>query len=329
MNSLGRRFRYWFSKIEPRYAAFLSRKKLGSIRKYVDFLEQESSKFSQYKNITLIFQTFNKSHVLVKVLEPFVNKGFKNIILFVDGCCDKTYERAKSLLTGSNHTIISVNNLHEVNNYNLALRICDTDYACLLQDDDIYPSDFSWLDVGLKILLKNQEIVVLGFNGGSDFVSISEPINDVSNLEFWQRDGMYGLGEVYKCKLAQTPFKIDNFEFGYCQTVNRAPQLLRVNYIKEIGGIDQAFRPYQNDDQDYCLKAWNKGYKVGLVKGANIRRNYGIGGMRLVNNVTPISRPKHFRKNLKILYERYSEEINSGSIQCQIDTLNQTESVTS
>lgn len=314
-------------KIGDKLAIFKSRQKIDSIRKYTNFLEQESSKFCNYEDITLIFQTFNKDHVLEKVLQPFLKNGCKNIILFVDGCCDQTYEKTKLLLTGSNHIIISVNNLHEVHNYNLALKICHTDYACLLQDDDIYADDLSWLNVGQKILLNNEKIKVLGFNGGEDFISLSEPINDISSLEWWKRDGMSGIGNIYKCKIAQTPCNIDQFKFGYCQTVNRAPQLLKVNFIEEIGGIDQAFRPYQHDDQDYCLKAWKKGYRVGLLKGVNVRRNYGLGGMRLVNNVTTTSRPEHFGKNLKILYERYSVEINSGSLQHQIDALNNEQDV--
>ena len=43
--------------------------------------------------------------------------------------------------------------------------------------------------------------------------------------------------------------------FDFVETVNRAPMFLRRAALKELGGIDLAFAPFQCDDVDICLKA--------------------------------------------------------------------------
>ena len=84
-------------------------------------LKKSDIKFDAYENLLCIFQTFNKSHLLNMVLTPFVGARFKNIMLCADGCIDESVAEAQALLTGKKHSIIVLNDLHEIHNYRFAL----------------------------------------------------------------------------------------------------------------------------------------------------------------------------------------------------------------
>ena len=111
--------------------------------------------FEAYPNLLCVFQTFNKSHLIRLVLNPFIKKGFKNIILFADGCIDNTLVKAASILKGKSHAVIAVNDVHEIRNYRFAMTseaAKNCEFALLMQDDDLYPVDFGWLDYGLDMM---------------------------------------------------------------------------------------------------------------------------------------------------------------------------------
>ncbi len=86
--------------------------------------------------------------------------------------------------------------------------------------------------------------------------------------------------------------------------------------------FDESFEPYQDDDSNYCLQLWSKGFRVGLVGGARIARDVGIGGMRLSNVLTINSRPPHTKRNHDFLNNRYSGFINSGELSLLVENAN-------
>jgi glycosyltransferase involved in cell wall biosynthesis len=283
--------------------------------------------FDAYPNILCVFQTFNKSHLIRLVLNPFIKRGFKNIILFADGCIDNTLTKAASILKGKNHLVISVNDVHEIRNYRFAItsesgKNCE--FALLMQDDDLYPIDFSWLDYGLEMMKRDPGLVVIGYAGGFDFTSMSSPSNTFQTDSYYHDGEETGILGSWTAKNMQVFSSGPNqFNFGYCQAVYRAPHLIRVMEFLECTKFDPLFEPFQDDDTNYCLELWSKGYRVGLVNGAVINRDIGIGGMRL-SNVSGIDRrPEHAARNYKYLFNRYGAMVNSGELGLMVKKANE------
>lgn len=272
-------------------------------------------KFDSYPNILCVFQTFNKSHLIRLVLRPFISKGFKNIILFADGCVDNSLAKAHSILKGKNHAVIAVNDLHEIKNYRFATtsewgKRCE--FALLMQDDDLYSNDFSWLDFGLEMMRRDPKLVVIGFNGGINYLEIANASNTFETDEFVMNSGLVGLTGNWYGQLLQG--SVQGLNFQYCQTVNRAPHLIRLSEFNQNSGFDDAFEPYHDDDVNYCFDLWQKGYRVGFIGGAPIARDIGTGGMRLSGSVGINKRPSHLKRNHELLFDRYGEFINSGEL---------------
>lgn len=280
--------------------------------------------FNAYPNVLCVFQTFNKSHLIRLVLSPFIKKQFKNIMLFADGCIDSTLVKAHSILKGKSHLVIAANDLHEIKNYRFALnsdmaKTCE--FALLMQDDDLYPIDFSWLDYGMELMRRDPKLIVVGFNKAVNYIQIRAATDTFEVDTFAMRDGLVGMPNSWFGQLVTTP--INNSPFQYCQTVTRAPHLIRISEFNEATGFDPSFEPYHDDDTNYCFELWAKGYRVGYVGGVPIARDIGVGGMRLSESLMINKRPIHLKRNHNTLFERYGDFINSGALAGLVDKANQ------
>jgi hypothetical protein len=289
-------------------------------------LKKSDIKFDAYENLLCIFQTFNKSHLLKMVLNPFVDARFKNIMLFADGCIDESVAEAQDLLTGKNHSIIVLNDLHEIHNYRFALTSewgKKSEFALLMQDDDLYPTDFRWLDYGLEMMKKDPKLVVIGYRSGFLYEKIcpASPTFETDPF-YWEGNKMGAPGGSRTELIEGADIGAFGLNFKYCDIVVRAPHLIRVAEFLEHTEFDPLFEPFQDDDSNYCLQLWSKGYRVGLVGGARIARDVGIGGMRLSNHMTLHSRPAHTKRNHNYLYERYGSFINSGELAVRVKQAN-------
>ena len=283
--------------------------------------------FEAYPNVLCVFQTFNKSHLIRLVLNPFIKKGFKKIILFSDGCVDNTLTKAASILKGKEHVVIAVNDVHEIRNYRFAITsesAKNCEFALLMQDDDLYPLDFGWLDYGIEMMKRDPKLVVIGYRGGYDFTSMSLPSNTFKTDIFYQSGEEIGIEGSWAAKKTNVISSGPNkFNFRYCQTVYRAPHLIRVKEFLDFTNFDPLFEPFQDDDTNYCLELWSKGYRIGLVAGAEINREVGISGMRLSNVFNLDKRPEHAARNYEYLYSRYGDMVNSGELGLMVKKANE------
>lgn len=274
--------------------------------------------FLNYPNILCVFQTFNKSHLLRLVLTPFLKAKFKNIILFADGCIDVSSKKASNLLVGKRHAVISVNDLHEIHNYRFAITSewgRQAEFALLMQDDDIYPDSFEWLDYGLEMMRRDRRLVVLGFNGGVNIQRISLASETFATDKFEINQGSYRFGSNLEGEFVRRPGLMSNrLDFNYGQIAIRAPQLIRIAEFLDNTSFDSGFEPYQDDDANFCLELWSKGWKVGFVHGLNAFRGVGMSGMKLGMELRNGIRPAHMKRNHNYLFERYGNFINSGKL---------------
>jgi hypothetical protein len=195
-----------------------------SIKKWKANLSvKKPREYTNFANILCVFQTFNKSHLIKFVLRPFVKNNFKNILLFADGCVDKTVQKASLVLDGKNHAVISVNNVHEIQNYRFAMNSewgRTAEFSLLMQDDDIYPEDFSWLEYALKMMSADPKLVVIGFAGGYDFLKMNEPSETYETDLFVDQGELCGIQDTWVAKkiISRQQTK---FNFQYCQVVFR------------------------------------------------------------------------------------------------------------
>jgi hypothetical protein len=314
--------------------SFISRMKTGGVRRHVSLLQDADRAFQNFPEILVTFQTFNKAHTTQRVLWPFLRQGFRNILFFADGCADDTARIASKLLRGRNHFVVNCNNLHEILNYAMAAKLAEwngTEFLLLAQDDDLYPSDFSWLAAAILLMRSDPDIATIGFNGGYDFTSsIADADGGFSTAAFASRNEsgrvIAALKPYYELASVPRPFFAHGYPYNYVDLIDRAPQLVRISFLTEIGGWPRQFSPYNYDDIYICLAAWRSGKKVVHMPLSDIVRNVGIGGMRLFNNVTTTKRPDHLGRNWHILFEAFADFVNSGELRKKVAHARQTES---
>lgn len=295
-------------------AKYISKRKRRKIRRYIKAIAKE--KYDRYPEICIVMQSFNKSHIVKKVLAPFLNSGFANIIFFCDGCVDNTLTIANRMLKGQNHLVIVTNNRHEIYNYGIAKLIpsreMECEYLLLVQDDDIYMEDtiHCWIENSVKLMETRSRMSIIGLAGGAFTEgNLQKADKELCNVEFttYKENGeVYSrLGRYMKLRISQLKATSDGSNWGLCEIVWRAPQLIRTSFLDKIDSFPEAMRPYQYDDDWHCLQAWNNGWEVAHMPISSVERDVGIGGMRLINNVSRNSRPIHFVRNHNKLYNEF------------------------
>jgi hypothetical protein len=263
--------------------------------------------FSRFPEFCFVFQTFNKGHLLPEVLKPFLDLDVQNVILFADGCVDDTLGKTRQLLTGRNHLIVNSNDVHEIRNYRTSIPIAADIFGCrylvLLQDDDLYGDNVTaWLEQCHSLLTRFEDLAIIGLNAGGNPVGPCVRADDsmqTSQFETWRDDGraFFRLSPFYTCQVSTLDPTSNGSNWTFSTFVNRAPQVIRLKFLQEVDCFPLDMCPYQYDDYYNCLAAWSNGWKVIHMPVSGVRRDVGIGGMRLVNNVTPTHRPAHFQGN--------------------------------
>ena len=94
-----------------------------------------------YQN-SLILTIHNKEKTIIEILRNLINlrSEYSNrIILIFDGCTDKSYELAKEFAKNISHGLVLdfviTNDIWETKANNVGLKMVDTKYATIVQDD--------------------------------------------------------------------------------------------------------------------------------------------------------------------------------------------------
>jgi len=284
-------------------------------------LARASMRFFSYPEVAFVFQTFNKSENMTMVLKPFIKQQVSNIIVFADGCIDRSAKVAHSLLSGRNHYVIQSNDTHEINNYRLSLSIA-AEWGCssvvLLQDDDIYSDNFfPWLDKCLVTMAEDQLIAIIGGNAGACYVGENCTRADTAltnaNFEFWRDGGSTGFRLGRYQEMVFSNARADSVGV-FVDMVNRSPQVIDVSTAQKLDFFPKVLEPYQYDDDYNCLAAWSNGYKVLHMPTDSKTGNFGVGGMRLYNQVTVQSRPEHFCRNWNFVLDTFGDFLRAPAL---------------
>ena len=316
------------TRLQHRYYGCVSLARRGRIRSYLRRRTLIGARYTAFPQLMLALQSFNKDFLLHRSLQPFLNGNLRHLVVFADGCTDNTAQKAHHLLSGPDHLVIICNDRHEVRNNRLALELArhqDCSFLLLLQDDDLYPEDLHWLEQGLALFDRYPRLLVLGFNIGLDFLSFEHASDNYLELPLRSRLDVHpnavGVdGAFLAIRYGLPPHPLEP-KFRFCQAVYRAPLLIRVGPFTEHVGIDPRFAPFQDDDTFFCLKAWSSGWQCGLLAGVPIKRDMGIGGMRLMGHIGA-RRAAHTLDNIRLIHEVYGDSIINGSIAKLVDEAN-------
>ena len=298
------------------------------VKKYKRKLAYSSSIYKNYSDVLFVIQMFNKGMNVKNILEPFIQKKVENIVAFADGCIDNSAFLLHREMKGINHIVLQVNDLHEIRNYRFSLDIAknlNCKYVFLMQDDDFYKeSIFDWIKKGREIMNKDNRISIIGGASGANFVEnynykTIEDIENFNSSEFktYSNKDLENFCEMegfFKFKIPSTLPSKDFSSFEFVGSVNRAPQLIKVDLAKDLNFFPKELEPFQYDDYYNCLNSWQNGYKVLLAPFSQKKSDVNIGGMRLYNNINAKNRQKHFSRNYNFVISKFQNFINSGEL---------------
>lgn len=316
-------------KLQRQWWSWRSLARRSRIRSHLRRRTADGSRFTAHPELLLALQAFNKDFLLRRSLQPFLTGNLRHMLVFADGCADRTSAISQRLLSGPDHLVIVANNRHEVANNSLALEIARHQgcrFLLVLQDDDLYPADLGWLELALALFERHPRLLVLGCNIGLDFLSVEHAPDSYPHTPLRSRPDIdpdaVGIEGAFLAIRHGLPPHPPAPHFRFCQAVYRAPLLIRVQPFLEQVGIDRRFAPFQDDDTHFCLKAWSLGWQCGLLAGIPIRRDMGIGGMRLMGHIGA-QRAPHTLANIRLVHSCFADSINSGTLQKAVEDANQ------
>ena len=271
--------------------------------------------------VTVIVQFFNKRRNIQKLLENLRLANVEEIIIIDDGSIDGSYEDWLKVLDRPNDFLLRCNDIFEVRTYDRAIRMARGEFVCLLQDDDLPPSNNLWVEQAMNLFTNFPKLLILGGRDGMD--TLMPDFNELPDFNgYYERVGnICEWKNVHKLKLYWEHEYLEpesQIPFRFTIAVNRAPTFLRRKEFLEIGGINQKYAPFQLDDDDACIRAWKAGYQVGFYP-ANFIRDFDIGGMTLFNTQ---NQKELILRNAKQLYTDHGQEIADGSLQTLVDIAN-------
>jgi glycosyltransferase involved in cell wall biosynthesis len=237
--------------------------------------------------VAAIVQHFNKRDNIVPICQALAAAGIDEQIFIDDGSMDCSFETFLAVAKGKNDFVIRANDIFEVRTYNRAIDFCRAEFVILLQDDDLPPSNGKWVEEALTHFAADPNLAILG---GRVALKLRPESAAATGLAYDTIELQVG-----------APLR-------YVEVVNRAPMILRKEAWRALGGIDQTFAPFQCDDVDICLRAWQSGLRVGLMH-TDFVRDIGVGGMRLFNAEKVSGQAV---KNWSIIRDRYLDPIASG-----------------
>lgn len=236
-----------------------------------------------YKNepeISFIIQSHNKS-LQIKHIVPKLRKCPSAEIIVIDDGSDHSHTRELTqLLTGGNEFLIRSNDLYENVMYDKCIRFANGKYIALLQDDDDFDDNLTWVSEARSYFEKYPKLAILGGKDGLDIV--------------FEEDTQVGHGGKYP----------HGKEFSFVPAVNRAPMWLNKQlFIEYLHHIDFQFAPFQFDDYELCARAWLTGLQVGWYDARF--KSLSAGGMRLWNSAFTTEQSQ---RNGNRLYQLYKDK---------------------
>ena len=234
--------------------------------------------------LAFIVHSFNRISNIDQLLAGLRRLGEHELIVCEDGSLDGSHEKWMSHLDRPNDFLIHSNDLHEIRILDRAIRFARADIICLVQDDDLIPSETGWLEAALTQFNTYPHLAIIG--GFMGFQSFHPDLKSVKPI--W----------------GPAPFQ-------FLHHVNIGPYFIRRQHYEALRGWDYTFsqvgEPGICFDSELCLRAWLHGYQVGysFVPFKGPPGHYALdGGTVLFSG--PVRNRNEVRNHERI-YEMYAK----------------------
>lgn len=227
----------------------------------------------RYKRLSLKAQNFK-----LRVLEDGSSDGSKDLwIKYI--CC--------------NWTIAHTENLHEIRSYDKAIRNSSSVYFITLQDDDLPPTQPSWIFNIYQLFQKDEKLAMIGmwcgFIGSSYFGNIKGSCRP-------------------KRRSARISTAFSGIPFSYVSGINQGPIAIRTDLYLAVGGFNYSYsepgKPGIHFETELSLRMWESGWRVGLINSVGWSR--GVGGKGTASSPQKwLERKLANRKNLGLVKQRF------------------------
>lgn len=137
------------------------------------------------------------------------------------------------------------------------------DYVLLLNNDTEIVQE-NWLTRLVEVSERNQDLGVVG-------CKVVEPSGEI------HYDGRYFPLSNFLYPWTKAKYRYNRHEFNntddsfeYIDEVVGAVFLIKMDLIETIGGLDEGYSPAYYEESDYCVRAWDAGYRVAYVPDVEV-----------------------------------------------------------
>lgn len=262
---------------------------------------------------TIILTVHNKEKTIILILEkllkytsPFSNK----LIIILDGCTDKTPNKIEKFILLNKISfeveIISTDDIWETKANNVGLRMVETEYATILQDDMLIMHK-NWDKILIEKLKRNNIFSISG-RAAYDFNFKNNNFNveNIIGREYpISSKNIFGkiIGKIIYLTNAYWIYKYFSF-FSVRKVNNRGPLMFKVKFLKQLNYFDEKFAPFELDDVDLCCRAYKK---FGLYSGCYPIFYKEINGSKKNNLNSRMVSQKSIIKNTKLIIQRHKD----------------------
>jgi GT2 family glycosyltransferase len=241
--------------------------------------------------IESIYNAKTKIDFEVIVVDNFSTDETRNYLKDIEG----KYKNYRFILNERNHGFPKGNNI--------GIRATNAEYYVLLNSDTIV-SDY-WIDNMIMFMGTHKEVGMSGPVSNSVWNAQKIMLEDVNKSE----ESIIESGVAYAKK-----YKND---FFYCFMLGFFCVMIRNEVVEKVGLLDDAYGIGTFEDDDYCLRVLQKGYKLACLEGVVI---YHKGSISFKNtNLTKI-----MKKNRALFEKRFNTKwINSYRPETFIDCISQ------
>ena len=299
-----------------------------------DLINKIKNKQKLYKNnykyfkfnpkIAFVLTSYNHINNATKILNSLRNIPADEIIVCDDGSIDGARELWLKILDRPNEILICTNELNEAFCLDRAFRSSNADILCSLQDDDILPENNNWVKEALNIFEYNNDLVILGGNGGNIFDNPSIKISNYNSFGYSEEIRKKSLNENKK-KINEIPSGlIPNVKkFMFVHVVNLGPFFIKREFYNNINGYNLEQIGVGNHligmDWDLCFKAWKNNKQVGLFEIKDIKQRVG-GNM---SSILSSNKRENINKlNMEFLNKLYNRDNFLTNTEKKIRVLN-------
>jgi len=292
-----------FAQYEEKISALKPESEFGTDKYFSSYSEQHASvnyytdqNTSTKLPFELGIQFYNHKHNIRELARRYKILSIKSKIIkfhiLEDGSTDGSKELWIKYMC-CDWAITHTRNLHEIRSYDKAIRYSTAPYFITLQDDDLPPTQASWILDLYKLFREDNKLAMIGmwcgFTGISYFANIKGSCRP-------------------KRKSARIGTISSGIPFSYVSGINQGPIAIRTDVYRSLGGFNFSYsevgKPGIHFETELSLRMWESGWRVGLINSVGWSR--GVGGKGTASSPLKwLERKRANSRNLALVKQRF------------------------